>query len=341
MQPSTLRIAVISAAHVHATSYLSLLAARSDIDVVLCDPDAVTTDAEGPRGADLAAQFGVEHVDEQALWAWRPDAVVICSENVHHRRWAVAAAEHGAHSLCEKPLATTPADAAAMTAAADAAAVRLMTAYPMRFAPEFAELLTAVRSGALGEIRSIRGTNNGKIPAGRAWFSQKDLAGGGALTDHVVHCADLIDALLAQMPDRVHAVSNAFISRPEGGVDVETAGLVTLTYPSGTIATIDCSWSRPQSSARWGDLTLTVEGTLGTVTIAPFADGVSGDLADSGAVWLGYGADTDALMLEEFISSIRQEREPWPDGQAGARTVRIVDAAYRSVASGSAVAPIA
>ncbi|GAA0996410.1 Gfo/Idh/MocA family oxidoreductase [Nocardiopsis tropica] len=330
-----MRIVVVSAAHVHAASYLELLARRPDVIVALSDDDGVTSNEEGPRGADLAAQYGIDYLAGDALYRWQPDAVVICAENDRHRRLTEEAAAHGVHVLCEKPLATSAEDANAMVAAADAAGVRLMTAYPVRFAPEFAELCDAVERGALGRVISIRGTNNGKIPQGRNWFVDRAKAGGGALTDHVVHCADLIDALLGEIPSQVYAVANSVI--PSAG-DVETAGLVSLVYPSGVIGTIDCSWSRPAASARWGDLTLTVEGTEATMSIAPFGAGLSGDTVD-GAAWVPFGADLDSRMLEEFLASVREGRAPWPDGRAGARTAAIVDAAHSSAREGIAVSP--
>ena len=66
--------------------------------------------------------------------------------------------------LCEKPIATTLEDADAMTAACAAAGVQLMIAHPVRFAPAFVGLREVVAAGTLGEIVSIAGTNNGRIP---------------------------------------------------------------------------------------------------------------------------------------------------------------------------------
>ncbi len=56
--------------------------------------------------------------------ATRPDGVIVCAENVEHRRLVELAAAAGAHVLCEKPIATTLADADAMMAACTAAGVR-------------------------------------------------------------------------------------------------------------------------------------------------------------------------------------------------------------------------
>ncbi|MCI0155127.1 Gfo/Idh/MocA family oxidoreductase [Leifsonia shinshuensis] len=332
-----LKVAVLSFAHTHAIGYCRALAGRADIDLVVADPDGASAPDEAPRGAELAAELGVRYLEtyEEAL-AWAPDAVIVTAENARHRALVEASAAVGAHILCEKPLATTVEDAEAMLAAAERAGVTLMTAYPVRFAPSFADLLHRVRSGQLGTVLAVKGTNNGKLPAERAWFTDPALSGGGALVDHVVHCADLLDELLGEQPSTVHAVANRLL-HPESAV--ETGGLVTAVYPSGVVATIDCSWSVPQSAPTWGGLTLQVTGTRGSVTIAPFAPHLGGQTED-GPVWVPLGTDLDGAMLDAFVDAVRSGRPATPDGRVGLRTLRVVDAARRSAATGEVVATV-
>jgi predicted dehydrogenase len=220
-----------------------------------------------------------------------------------------------------------------MLEAVERAGVTLMTAYPVRFSSAFADALARVRAGQLGEVLAVKGTNNGKLPAERAWFTDPELAGGGALVDHVVHCADLLDELLGAVPASVYATANRVL-HPDA--DVETGGLVTAVYPGGTIATIDCSWSVPESAPTWGGLTLQITGTRGSITVAPFAPHVGGRTG-AGEVWAAVGDDLDGAMLAEFLDAVRRGRPARPDGAVGLRTLRIVDAARRSAASGEVV----
>jgi 1,5-anhydro-D-fructose reductase (1,5-anhydro-D-mannitol-forming) len=334
----TIKVAVLSFAHTHAIGYCRLLADRDDIELVTTDPDGASAPDAGPRGAELAALLGVRYVDtyDEAL-AWGPDAVIVTAENARHRELVERAAAAGAHILCEKPLATTVADAEAMLEATERAGVTLMTAYPVRFAASFTDACARVRSGQLGEIIGVTGTNNGKIPlADRAWFTDKALSGGGSLIDHVVHCADLLDELLGALPTSVRAVSNRML-HANAGVDVETGGLVTAIYPGGVVATIDCSWSVPDSAPTWGGVTLQITGTRGSLTIAPFAQHVGGHDA-AGEVWEGVGDDLDRAMIDEFLASVREGRSAVPDGGVGLRTLRVVAAAQRSAATGQPVA---
>ena len=343
-----LKVALASFAHTHAASYARLLSRLPGVEVLAADPDGATAPDAGPRGATLAAELGVPYSDSyDELFAWQPDAVVVTSENALHRPLVERAAAAGAHVLCEKPLATEIADAEAMLAACETAGVILMTAYPVRFAPAYGRLKAAVEAGRLGEVFAVLGTNNGKIPyADRQWFTDPALAGGGALVDHTVHCADLIDGLTGGVEAaRVHAAANRVL-HSDKGLSVETGGLVTITYRNGLLATIDCSWSVPDNGPTWGGLTLQVTGTNGSVEIAPFLQHVGGTDRD-GEVFLPVGGDLDAMMLAEFLGAVRASGPavpgvgpvvvPQPDGQVGLRTLRIVDAARRSARSGRPV----
>ena len=88
----------------------------------------------------------------------------------------------------------------------------------------------------------------------RAWFVDKELAGGGALMDHIVHLADIFHWFFGDDIASVYAQSNRILHA--NTVDVETGGLVMLTFGNGRFATIDCSWSKPLNYPTWGGLTM-------------------------------------------------------------------------------------
>ncbi|QDZ15836.1 Gfo/Idh/MocA family protein [Humibacter ginsenosidimutans] len=328
-----MKIAVLSLAHTHALEYIAALQHHTSLELVATDPDAVDDGAES-RGARLAAELGIDYLDSyEDVWAWHPDAVIVCAENVRHRALVLRAAELGIHVLCEKPLATSPDDAAAMLAAARHAGIVLMTALPVRFSTAYTQLRAIVRRGELGDIVSVNATNCGGIPTARAWFTDPVLSGGGAVTDHVVHAADLITDLLEESPEEVYAVANSIPGGREGGI--ETAGLISLRYPSGVIASVDCSWSRPAGSADVGDLvTLAVVGTKGAAEIMPFAGIIEG-WNDRGALSYGYGISLDQRLIDTFVAAVAERATgTQPDGSAGLAGVTLIDGAYRSIATG-------
>ncbi|MCG7308895.1 Gfo/Idh/MocA family protein [Brachybacterium sp. ACRRE] len=327
-----LRIALLSCAHTHAAGYAALLDAREDVDLVVSDPD-------GFGDVHVSERSRIVGSHEEALDAWSdgpdgPDAVVVTSANAHHRDLVLEAARRGAHVLCEKPLATTVADAEQMVEACRESGVLLMTAFPVHFAPQVASLREAVARGGIGEVVGVTGTNNGKLPTGRDWFTDVELSGGGALVDHTVHIAQILDSVFGE-PETVHAVTNRILFADRAGDGAETGGLVTLTYADGLVATIDCSWSQPADAPTWGGVTIQAVGTQGQLAVDPFSQHVGGF-----GQWLPYGANLDELMLDAFLDAARQGNgsDVEPSGEAGLRTVKIVAAAQESVRTGQPVA---
>ncbi|GAB3000014.1 Gfo/Idh/MocA family oxidoreductase [Streptomyces pseudoechinosporeus] len=335
-----MRVAVLSFAHVHAATYIGLLRDRDGIELITADPDAPPGDPT--RGRQLAQSLGAAYVDTwEEVFALHPDAVVVTSENARHRHLVERAAATGAHVLCEKPLATTEADARAMIDACERAGVGLMTAYPVRFSPAFTALRRALADGSLGGLISVHGANNGSNPArSRPWFADPELAGGGALADHTVHIADLVDALLdGEQAAEVYAQANSILDDGGSAPAVETAGLVTIRYPGGLVAAVDASWSHPPDHPTWGGLAMTCVGEKAIVEFDAFPPLLGGfDSVTGRDRWEAGGADLDAAMLEEFLDTVRTGRRPSPDGETGLRTLRIVLAAYESLRTGQPVA---
>jgi 1,5-anhydro-D-fructose reductase (1,5-anhydro-D-mannitol-forming) len=334
--PPPLKIGLLSLAHVHATTYIALLQARTDIELRVADPD---DDTGQPRrrtvlATDSSVNFANTYND---LYAWGPDAVIICAETSRHCELVELSARHGVPVLCEKPLATTLDDARRMVDACKAAGVSLMTAYPVRFHPALQSIRTRLASGETGRIRSAVGTNNSKAPIeARGWFGNPDLAGGGALMDHIVHLADLMATLTAAAPVQVYAQGNRIIHHDR--VKVETAGLVIITYADGTVFTIDCSWSTPHSYPSWGGLTLAIECEQATVEFDAFNGRI--DLYNDSARAhrrINYDISLDTLMLDAFLNGIRSGTTPQPDGDAGLRGLQLVLAAYKSTKTGQPV----
>jgi predicted dehydrogenase len=325
-----MKVGLCSFAHVHAEGYAGLLANKAGVELLAADDDL-------ERGRSCSAALGIRFVGTfEDLFATRPDAVVICVENVRHRALVEAAARAGAHVLCEKPLATTLADAGAMIGACERAGVLLMTAFPVRFSPAVRTLAELVREGRLGELLACTGTNQGQMPgSARAWFVDPAQSGGGAVFDHTVHLADILDWILGPAVE-VYAQTNRICHADT--VQVETGGLLAVTYGDGTVATIDCSWDRPDTYPTWGGVTLEMVGARGSVAVDAFRQVVTHyDDANRHVRSIPWGTDLDARMLNEFLSAVRDGRRPQPDGEAGRRAMEVALGAYRSAELGQPV----
>jgi predicted dehydrogenase len=327
-----IRIGIMSFAHLHAEGYVQNIRAVSGAELVgAADDDAA-------RGAHFADKLGVPlWTTYEDLLAHHLHGVIVCSENARHRALVEMAAHAGIHVLCEKPLATTLPDARAMLEACTRAGVILMTAFPMRFSPPLLEARRALDAGRLGNIACFAATNQGQNPRRhRDWFVNRKLAGGGAVIDHTVHLADVLRWYLASDVVEVYAQTTDLL--PGGGGEVETGGLLLLTFANGAFATVDCSWSRPVSYPTWGGLTLDVVGERGAMSVDAFRQNLAIYPEDPPDIsWRNWGSDANQTMMAEFVSAIRERRAPAVTGLDGYRALEVVAAAYESARTGQPV----
>ena len=328
-----IRIGILSFAHVHAEHYAMLLKSMPRVELV------GFSEEDRSAGQWFADQCGLRWFERhEDLLAERLDGAIVCSENARHRELAELAAQTKCQVLCEKPIETSLKAAESMRADCEKNGVSFMTAFPMRFARSFRRARQMIQNGELGPILGINGINHSEIPIGhRAWFADPELAGGGAVMDHTVHLVDLLRWCLATEIAEVYAeIGNPFY--PDE-VKVDTAGLVLLTLLNGVHASVDCSWSRPTSYPRWGHLKMEILGEKGVGVIDSFADHLTvySKRSPRDPSWVGFGADPNLAMLEEFVASIREKREPSVTWQDGYEALRVALAVYESAAEKKAV----
>lgn len=321
------KLGMISFAHMHAYSYAAAIKELPDVEFVgIADDDAA-------RATKVAKTLGVKAFPTyEDLLSTDVQGIVVCSENVHHRRHVVVAAQHGKHAMCEKPLATTKEDAEAMIEVCRRANVKLMTAFPCRYHPAFVRLRQAVKGGELGKVLAIRGTNQGQCPFG--WFVDKKLAGGGAVIDHTVHVTDLIRYLTGAEPVKVYAeIDNRMF-----GKDFDDTGVLTIDFSDGTFATLDASWSRPKSFPFWGNVTMEVTGTEGVASMDMFAQKIDVFLDKSMAHTYDYWGDNiDLALVASFAQAVGEDAPVAVTGDDGARALAVALAAYESAKTGKPV----
>ena len=85
------------------------------------------------------------------------DAVYIPLPNHLHVPWSIRALEAGKHVLCEKPIATSAAEAETLIAVAARTGRLVQEAAMVRTHPRWLGAREIVRSGRIGELRSING----------------------------------------------------------------------------------------------------------------------------------------------------------------------------------------
>jgi len=314
-----MKVAVLSFAHERAETYVRLLRDMPGVDLVTADPDGSPGDPA--RGRAVAERLNVSYVDSwDEVFALGPEAVVVTSEVARHSELVERAAEVEAQVLCELPLATTETDAKAMVDTCDIAGVRLALASPACFSAAFAAVRKGIADGVVGTLSTIHGSYNSRPAA------------GGALGANAAFLLDLVDAVLDGEPAaQVYAQSNSVLS---GQSDVGSAALVTVRYPSGTVAAIDCSWSL----SPMGGPTMTFVGDRASVEFDACPRLLGGfDAATAGERREPGGADLYSVMLKDFIAAYDSGEGSGPDGAAALRTLRVIRAARESAHSGQPV----
>ena len=157
------------------------------------------------------SEWGIECVttDPEALCADpEVDAVIICTPNFTHHAITLAAAKHGKHVMCEKPLGLDAAEVGAMYRACRDAGVVHMTAYTYRFAPTMRYLKHLVTSGALGAPRHFRSQRFLDWPeTSWGWRQYRNRAGAGDLFDMTIHRLDFAQDLLGPVRSLCGAVA--------------------------------------------------------------------------------------------------------------------------------------
>jgi UDP-N-acetylglucosamine 3-dehydrogenase len=320
----SVRVGIVSLAHVHAAPYADVLTSLDSADFV------GVSDDDASRGREAARRFGVSFFEDTRGLFEAVDAVLVCSENNNHAEDTISALESGVHVLCEKPLATTPGDAWAMIRASQQTGRQLRVAFPVRYLPAVRQAGEIVRSGGIGRILAVNGTNRGQIPSG--WFLDRAASGGGAVMDHTVHVADALRWMLDTEAKSVYAEVGTFF----GAGEIDDGAILTLEFERGTVAngafaTIDPSWSRGTSYPTWGDVTLRITGTAGVLDVDAFAPDLTTFDHEAGNVsWMHTGEDMNVLMVQDFLRGVAENSPAGASGVDGLRALEIVLAAYAS-----------
>ncbi|MET9498961.1 Gfo/Idh/MocA family oxidoreductase [Streptomyces sp. NPDC006552] len=340
-----MKVAVLSFAHEHAGTYARLLHGMPDVDLVIADPGGSPRDPR--RGREAAGRLGAVYTDSwDEVFALRPDAVVVTSETGLHRELIERAAAAGAHVLCEHPVAAGEADADAAVRACAEAGVRLALASPACFGPAFAALRRQLAEGdALGSLTTVLGAYNKPWNAARSGAAAR-----GVLDSTAPQLLDMVDAVLGGAPaEQVYAQANSILASASGGAEpgVESAALVTVRYADGTVVSLDCGAGPARQEPAAGGPALTLIGDRGSIEFTATPRLVGGfDAATSRERWETRGKDPDAVMLAGFLAAIGEgarradadpDNGPGPDGAAGLRTLRIVQAARASLRTGRPV----
>lgn len=170
------------------------------------------------------------------------DAAILSTPNALHTPHALAFLDNGKDVFIEKPLAISEKEALKIEIAANNNHKKVMVGHMWRFDQEAKYLKEIIERGDLGKIIKTKGYGIHENWGPSGWFTDKKLAGGGALADMGVHAIDTVRYLLNDpKPVKVYAK----ISTNFGDYEVDDSAILVITWDNGTESIIESGWWQP------------------------------------------------------------------------------------------------
>jgi len=287
------------------------------------------------RADAFAAQHGARraYTDYADLLRDREvDIIYISTPNAHHAEQALAAARAGKHVLCEKPLATSVADARRVVEAFEAAGLKLGTHFQTRHHTAFAETKRLLDRRAIGEVILIQIEVSSGANQLRSWRADPALAGLGSINNIAVHPFDLLRYLLGSEVREVMAMTDVGRS-----TDLERMVLAVLRFHNGTLAYVNAN----QRVANFQP-DIDIYGTDGRIAgidcTRPFRDGELRVLTAAGERGEKHSSrDAVVRSVASFNDAVRGDRDPNASGLDGLRSAQLTEAVIRSAREGRLV----
>ena len=174
----------------------------------------------------------------------RVQAVYIVLPNSMHAEYTIRGLKAGKHVLCEKPMAVTVAECERMIAAAEEAQRKLMIAYRLHYEPFNRKVMELCRDDAVGKLRTYASSFCQNVSAPNIRLSA-DL-GGGPVGDVGVYSINAARYCVGEEPTEVTAVADDHGDPRFREVPGSVA--YTMRFPSGVVASCDCSFAGGDSA---------------------------------------------------------------------------------------------
>jgi predicted dehydrogenase len=268
-----------------------------------------------------AAAFAERHGIARVTTDWEAlavdpevDAAIVGTPNALHAPQSIALLRAGKPVLVEKPMATSVAACDAMIEASRAAGAPLMVAHCWRFRADVIAVRDRVAAGELGEVVKTRGYGVHANWGPSGWFTDPELAGGGALVDMGVHAIDTARFLLG---DPEPGAVCATVGTRYGTYGVDDDAILLISWSQGTNSIVESGWWHRHAEGMEADTE--VYGTEGYARIFP-REPPSED----------YEHCTQPMysaQVSEFLGAIAEGRQPRPNGEDGRVVMRVVEAA--------------
>ena len=294
----------------------------------------------------VGAKFGISRQYEDAsamLAAEKPDFADIATTVSSHRQLVELAARHKVHAICQKPFAPTLDDAKAMIAACDHAGVQLMIHENFRWQTPIRAVRRVIESGVIGEPFwgrvSFRSAYD--VFSGQPYLAQGKRF---IIEDLGIHALDIARFLFGDA-----ATMTARTSRINLAIKGEDVATMLLGHQSGVTSIVDCSYATRLAIEPFPQTLVEVDGADGTLRLHEGyrleINGKNGRLdMDVSPALLPWAErpwhniqESVALIQQNFADCLVAKIAPPTTGADNLKTFALVEAAYRSAASGMPV----
>ena len=334
MARKMLRIGLVGVGAAAQINHIPALKKIEDLELVaLCDRDP-------EKVARVAQKFQIPRSYtrlEELLSDEAVQAIDICTPNYLHAPMAMSALEAGKHVLCERPLARSGEEAAAMVKAAKKNDRFLMCAVQHRFRADAQLLRKFVQNGDLGEIFFAKA---GWLRQRTEWNSDewrrlRRESGGGVVLDLGFQMLD--QALWILGAPKVEAVT-ASVHRLKRG-EVEDSATAFLRLATGATLLLEFTWGLLLER----DFAyLNLFGTGGAALLNPLRvhRGMHGSLVEvTPAMPPSSNQYKQSIEAEiaHFADALRKGERPIGHAEELLPVMELMDAIYRSAEQGKEV----
>lgn len=262
------------------------------------------------------------------------DALIVCTYPDSHAEISIEAMKNGVHVLCEKPLARTEDECLKMIETAKNNDVILKCGFNHRHHPAIMSAKKWHDEGNLGKINFIRCKYGycGRPGMEKEWRNNPNIVAGGQLMEQGIHAVDLMRWFLGEQEE-----VSCFTSTQYWKIEpLEDNASVIFKTKNGQITNIHSSltqWKNNFTFEIFGaDGYAIIDGLGGSYGVEQLILGkrnFSGPFEDTRMEFRG----EDKSWYEEwkeFVTAIKEKREPLGNGYDGLQSIRLVLAAYRS-----------
>jgi predicted dehydrogenase len=256
------------------------------------------------------------------------DVVYVVLPNSMHHEFVVRAAKAGKHVITEKPMGVSVKECEDMIAVCKKANVKLSVGYRLNYEPFNKEVARIAREKEFGKIKLLEASFGFISGDPTQWRLKKSLAGGGALMDVGIYALHAARFVTGEEP--LYVTAREYKTDPVKFKEVDETIVWQLQFPSGVICNSTTSYNA--SVERFY-----MSAENGWVELGPaYGYGPLQGRTHKGELKLPI-IYHQVAQLEGMAGSILAGQESIAPGEEGLKDMKVIEAIYRSIATGKKV----